>query len=165
MADCRIDFFEPSSLFGIHRLNVNNQEHISNSPEDTFYIGKQLAKLFSKGCTVALTGTLGSGKTQLTKGIACGLGINEQITSPTYTIVNEYSFQSSAFFHIDAYRLNDDKDFEEIGGSEILNSGSICVIEWSDRILKCLPDNVIKISIEITGPSSRLIKISNREDS
>ena len=164
MADYRTDFFK-SAAFETHGLILNGQEFISNSPEDTFFLGKQLAAYLSAGCVVALTGTLGSGKTQLTKGIACGLGINENITSPTYTIVNEYLLRSSSvFFHIDAYRLNGEKDFEDIGGSEILNSGTICIIEWSDRICGCLPDDVINISIDITGSDSRRIKISRQGD-
>jgi len=95
----------------------------------------------------------------LTKGIAFGLGISENITSPTYTIISEYKSSVSSLYHIDAYRLNNDKDFEDIGGPEIINSNGISVIEWSGRILKSLPENTITISIEITGQSSRSIRI------
>jgi len=132
----------------------------TNSPEETFALGKRIACLLSHGSVVALEGALGSGKTQLTKGIAFGLGINENITSPTYTIISEYQSSDSLLYHIDAYRLSNEKDFEDIGGPEIINSNSISVIEWSDRILKSLPENTITISIEITGQSSRLIKIT-----
>jgi len=133
---------------------------VSNSPEETVALGKRIANFLTSGSVVALEGRLGSGKTCLTKGIALGLGITENITSPTYTIVNEYQMNpSSALFHIDAYRLNCNKDFEDLGGDEILNSGGICIIEWSERIQQSIPENSIIISIEIINDNSRKIKI------
>jgi len=139
----------------------------SSSPLETFAIGRKIAGFLLPGSSVALKGTLGSGKTELAKGIASGLGITENMTSPTYTIVNEYAFKRAAkeavFFHIDVYRLNSEKDFEDIGGDEILNSGGICVIEWSDRILNLLPPDCINVSIEITGDTSRSIRITGEK--
>jgi tRNA threonylcarbamoyladenosine biosynthesis protein TsaE len=135
-------------------------DFVSNSPEETIELGKRIAKFLCKGSVVALSGNLGSGKTCLTKGIAQGLGITENITSPTYTIINEYQNTSSpALCHIDAYRLNCDKDFEDIGGDEVINSDRISIIEWSERILKSIPEDSIFIFLEITDPLSRLIKI------
>jgi tRNA threonylcarbamoyladenosine biosynthesis protein TsaE len=132
----------------------------SNSPEETIALGKQIANRLAAGSVVALAGGLGSGKTCLTKGIALGLGITENITSPTYTIINEYQNGSSpALYHIDAYRLNCDKDFEDIGGDDIINSDGISIIEWSDRLSKSIPENSIMIRMEITSPLSRAIKI------
>ena len=140
---------------------------ISNSPDETFALGQRIAALLSdakfSGSIIALKGELGSGKTYLTKGIAFGLGINENITSPTYTIISEYQ-GSRTLYHIDAYRLNNDKDFEDIGGPEIINGQGISVIEWSERIPKSLPDNAITIFLEITGTSSRLIRINGLEN-
>jgi len=132
---------------------------VSNSPQDTFDAGRKIAGALSAGSVVALKGTLGSGKTLLASGIANGLGVSENITSPTYTIINEYP-SSPVLYHIDVYRLNGDRDFQEIGGDEIINSSGISVIEWSERIPKSLPDNALAVSLEITGPSSRLIKIN-----
>ena len=135
----------------------------SSSPDQTFAAGKEISGYLSPGAVIALSGTLGSGKTQLAKGIASGLGITENLTSPTYTIVNEYRLAENSevtFYHIDVYRLENEKDFEDIGGEEILNSNGICVIEWSERITKLLPDDCIRISIEITGDSSREIQVS-----
>jgi len=137
---------------------------VSNSPQDTFAAGRKIAGILSAGSVVALRGTLGSGKTLLAAGIAGGLGIGENITSPTYTIINEYP-SSPVFYHIDVYRLKGDRDFQEIGGVEILNSHGISVIEWSELIPKSLPENALTISLEITGPSSRLIKIDIPEKS
>jgi len=141
-------------------------QFISSSPGETFAVGKEIAVYLSPGTVIALSGTLGSGKTQLTKGIASGLGITENLTSPTYTIINEYGLTENkeiVFYHIDVYRLENEKDFEDIGGDEILNSNGICVIEWSERISKLLPDDCIRISIEITGDSSRMIKVSRKK--
>jgi len=133
---------------------------ISNSPEETIAAGKRISNFLLPGSVVALSGTLGSGKTYLTKGIALGLGITENLTSPTYTIINEYAIKTSAaFYHIDAYRLNDEKDFENTGGLEIINSEGIIVIEWSERISSSLPQNSIFVSLEITGATSRKIRI------
>jgi tRNA threonylcarbamoyladenosine biosynthesis protein TsaE len=136
---------------------------VTNSPEETFALGERIAGLLSHGSVVALEGALGSGKTQLTKGIAKGLGISENITSPTYTIISEYQNSGCVLYHIDAYRLNNDRDFEDIGGIEIINSNAISVIEWSNKILKSLPENTITISLEITGQPSRSIKITGVE--
>jgi len=142
-----------------------NLELVSNSPQETYDLGRLIASKLKDGDVVALRGNLGSGKTALAKGIAKGLGIEENLTSPTYTIVNEYKKDdfSSPLYHIDVYRLSGDKDFEDIGGTEIINSGGISIIEWSERIPKSLPDNSISISLEITGQSSRLIKINGQD--
>lgn len=138
---------------------------VSNSPQDTFAAGQKIALRLVEGSVVALEGTLGSGKTQLAKGIANGLGINENLTSPTYTIINEYKTDGKPpLYHIDAYRLNNDEDFEGVGGDEIIRCGGISVIEWSGRIPKSIPDDAITVCMEITGPSSRLIKIGGLEN-
>jgi tRNA threonylcarbamoyladenosine biosynthesis protein TsaE len=140
-------------------------EVISNSPQETSAVGKLIAEHLNAGSIVALRGTLGSGKTCLTKGIALGLGLTENITSPTYTIINEYQLPSSGrwheirLYHIDAYRLTDDKDFEQTGGLEVIHSDGICVIEWSEIIEKSIPADAVNVFIQITDSSSRLIKI------
>lgn len=138
-------------------------EIITNNPQETFETGRRIASSLKNGSIVALNGNLGSGKTCLVKGMALGLGINENITSPTYTIINEY-FSSPALFHIDAYRLESEKEFEDMGGSELINNPGIFVIEWSEKIINLLPDNIIRVTIEITGASSRLIRINGIEN-
>jgi len=137
-------------------------EFRSESPQDTFSLGQRIASFLTAGSVVALQGELGSGKTYLVKGIAKGLGITETITSPTYTIISEYQ-SSPVLYHIDAYRLLNDEDFENLGGSEIINSGGISLIEWSERIPKSLPSELITIILKITGPGSRLIQINGLE--
>jgi len=135
-------------------------EIVSNSHDDTFSIGIKISSFLCAGSVIALNGTLGSGKTFITKSIAAGLNLTENITSPTYTIINEYPLPSGlVLYHIDAYRLKNINDFEDIGGMEILHSNNICIIEWSERISSALPVNVITITLDITGEQSRQIKI------
>ncbi|MCL2180108.1 MAG: tRNA (adenosine(37)-N6)-threonylcarbamoyltransferase complex ATPase subunit type 1 TsaE [Treponema sp.] len=148
---------------------IDNQirEFISNSPDETLELGRKIAEKLVPGSVAALEGTLGSGKTCLVRGIALGLGMEENPTSPTYTIINEYTLPSLdnsqdrvVFYHIDAYRLDNEKDFIDIGGDEIIRSGGISVIEWSERIKKSIPADSINIKFRITGPSSRSILIT-----
>jgi tRNA threonylcarbamoyladenosine biosynthesis protein TsaE len=115
---------------------------------------------------VALRGGLGAGKTCLVKGIARGLGVREQVTSPTYTIISEYEAYKDGekipFYHIDAYRLRGDGDFSAMGGDEILDSGGISVIEWSENIPGSLPAGAVIIDMVIpagTGNSLREIHV------
>jgi tRNA threonylcarbamoyladenosine biosynthesis protein TsaE len=142
-------------------------ERISNSPEETEAFGKSLAPFLRCGSVIAFRGGLGVGKTCLIKGIACGLGISETVTSPTFTLINEYSGcdggkGSPPLYHIDAYRLADDDDFNNTGAGDCFERG-IVVIEWSERLPRSIPDGAIKIEIEITGPQSRLIRMEGLE--
>jgi len=141
---------------------INYKEIISNSCEETILAGKNTASFLCGGSIVALSGTLGSGKTYFVKGIAAGLGVEDNITSPTYNIINEYYLKEKdiTFYHIDVYRLEGGRDFEDISGYEIIQSGGICVIEWSERIRSYLPKEIISVNIEITGENTRLIKIT-----
>ena len=122
------------------------------------------------GAVVALKGGLGAGKTCFTRGIARALGVTDNVTSPTYTIVSEYSGclngQTLSLYHIDAYRLNGDEDFEGTGAGELLGEAAekaagVAVIEWSERIPRSIPAGAITVEIEITGPQSRLIRIGD----
>jgi tRNA threonylcarbamoyladenosine biosynthesis protein TsaE len=106
-----------------------------------------------------MRGPLGAGKTCLAKGIARGLGIKEEITSPTYTIVSEYP-ASCPFYHIDAYRLSGDDDFASLGGEEFLYGEGISVVEWSDRIPSSIPPEALFVDIEIRGEEERNIRIA-----
>jgi tRNA threonylcarbamoyladenosine biosynthesis protein TsaE len=133
-------------------------EFFSASPEETMALGERLARRLDRGSVVALRGGLGAGKTCLTKGIARGLGIDETITSPTYTIISEYRGRLP-LYHIDAYRLAGDEDFENLGGEELLFGGGVSVIEWSDRIPHSLPEHTVFIEIAISG-GGRIIRIS-----
>jgi tRNA threonylcarbamoyladenosine biosynthesis protein TsaE len=126
-------------------------------------LGERFAEKLKKGSVIALKGGLGAGKTCLVKGIARGLGVAENVTSPTYTIVSEYSTRLKgeiiSLYHIDAYRLNGDEDFENTGAGELMGGGGIAIIEWSERVPRSIPADAITIEIEITGPQSRLFRV------
>jgi tRNA threonylcarbamoyladenosine biosynthesis protein TsaE len=138
----------------------------SSSPEKTCGIGVKIAQQLRKGTVIALYGALGAGKTCLVKGIGLGLMVEEEITSPTYTIVSEYSAKLNGenlpLYHIDAYRLNGADNFTSLGGEEYIYGNGITVIEWSERITASLPENTLNIRIEITGNDSRDIHITRR---
>jgi tRNA threonylcarbamoyladenosine biosynthesis protein TsaE len=122
-------------------------------------LGAEIAAGLGKGNVVALRGCLGAGKTCLAKGIARGLGIREEVTSPTYTIVSEYAAGSLPFCHIDAYRLGGDDDFQAIGGDEYINGESITVIEWSERIPGSIPPPALVVAISILEDGRRSIEL------
>ena len=125
--------------------------------------GEYLAKTLEKGSIVAIEGPLGAGKTCFAKGIAAGLGITEEVTSPTYTIISEYSGflnqEKITVYHIDAYRLRGNEDFSAIGGEEIVFGNGISIIEWSERVIDFVPSAAIKVTIEIKKDNERFIRI------
>ncbi|MDR2247308.1 MAG: tRNA (adenosine(37)-N6)-threonylcarbamoyltransferase complex ATPase subunit type 1 TsaE [Treponema sp.] len=131
---------------------------ISASPEETGAAGEWLAESLKPGSVVALRGTLGAGKTCFTKGIARFLGIEDEVTSPTYTIVSEYAGKIP-LYHIDAYRLTGDDDFIAVGGEEIIGGNGVSVIEWSERIPESIPPEAVIVKIEIFPEGQRKITI------
>jgi tRNA threonylcarbamoyladenosine biosynthesis protein TsaE len=138
-------------------------EYVSSSPQDTEAFGRRLASQLESGSVIALSGGLGAGKTCFVKGIALALGLDENITSPTYTIINEYRLNGRldgcSLFHIDAYRLNGDEDFASTGAGECFSAAGITIIEWSERIPGSIPVGAININIEISGPQSRIFRL------
>ncbi|PQQ68294.1 tRNA (adenosine(37)-N6)-threonylcarbamoyltransferase complex ATPase subunit type 1 TsaE [Acetivibrio saccincola] len=131
------------------------------SQEETIEIGKALGRLLNTGDIVCINGDLGTGKTVFTNGIAKSLGIKEHITSPTFTIVNEYSGRVP-FYHFDVYRIADSEEMFEIGFEEYLYGEGIVVIEWADIIKDILPEEVIQVTIKKNldlGIDARIIEI------
>ncbi len=122
-------------------------QYISNSYNDTFEYGKELAKTLSQGDVLVLTGDLGAGKTALTSGIVAGMNLDNYVSSPTFTIVNEYRNGKTPVFHFDLYRLSDEDELYDIGFEEYLNDEGICIIEWPD-IAKNLIDEYYIVEIE-----------------
>lgn len=121
--------------------------YVSKSPKETLNFGIMIGNKLKAGDIIALKGSLGAGKTVIAKGIALSLDINEDVTSPTYNIVCEYSGRIP-FYHMDLYRISDYDEFEMLGVDHLLFGCGITVIEWSERIIDELPENVITIIIE-----------------
>ena len=119
----------------------------SNSSTKTIEIAKILAKYLSIGDTVVLTGELGSGKTKFTEGVLNHFDLQDEISSPTFTIVNEYHNNKADIYHFDLYRVSDIYEFENIGGEEYFSKG-ICIFEWGELIEDILPNSYLKISFE-----------------
>lgn len=118
---------------------------ISNSEEETKLIGRKFAKDLKKGDVIVLTGDLGSGKTKFTEGVLQFFGLENEISSPTFNIVNEYVNRDVNVYHFDVYRLEDEDEFYTIGGEEYFEKG-ICLIEWGEMIESALPNKYIQIS-------------------
>lgn len=120
---------------------------ITKSLEQTELLGKKLAELLRPGDVIAYYGDLGAGKTAFTRGLAAGLGIREAVTSPTYTIVNEYLSGRMPLFHFDMYRLSSSEELFDIGWEDYLARGGVCAVEWSENVADALTD-AISITIE-----------------
>ena len=133
-------------------------EYITHSPAETEAVGEALAKTLRPGTVLAFRGDLGAGKTAFTRGLGRGLGCTERVTSPTYTIVNEYSSGRLPLFHFDMYRLRSSEDLFDIGWEDYLERGGVCAVEWSENVADAL-DGAIWITIEKTGDDSRKITI------
>lgn len=116
--------------------------------EKTEDFGKEFAESLEKDSVIALMGPLGAGKTTLSKAIAKGLGVTETITSPTFTIVQEYESGRLPLYHFDVYRVHDEEELFEMGFEEYLHKGGVCLIEWADLIEDMLPSKTIRIYID-----------------
>ncbi len=133
-------------------------EYITHSPAETEAVGEALAKTLRPGTVLAFRGDLGAGKTAFTRGLGRGLDCTERVTSPTYTIVNEYTSGRLPLFHFDMYRLRSSEDLFDIGWEDYLERGGVCAVEWSENVADAL-DGAIWITIEKTGDDSRKITI------
>ena len=133
-------------------------EFMTHSPAQTEAVGEALGKILQPGAVVAYRGDLGAGKTAFTRGLARGLGATESVTSPTYTIVNEYLSGRMPLFHFDMYRLRCADDLFDIGWEDYLERGGVCAVEWSENVADAMEDAII-VTIEKTGEDSRRITI------
>lgn len=116
--------------------------------EDTFRIGEMIGEKAEAGMVFCLDGELGTGKTVLSKGIARGLGITEPVSSPTFTILQEYSGGRLPLYHFDVYRIGEPEEMEELGYEEYFYGTGVCLIEWSSRIAELLPKDAVFLTIE-----------------
>ena len=130
--------------------------HISSGYDETQAIAADFAKILKSGDIITLDGDLGAGKTAFTGGLARGLGISGHITSPTFTIVNEYRSGIMPLFHFDVYRLSSMDDLYDIGWDDYINEGGICVVEWAD---------IIRDDLDLPYYEIRITKLSASDDS
>ena len=139
-------------------------EYTSNSPGQTEEIGAALAAGLKPGAVLAFTGDLGAGKTAFVRGLARGLGIAERVTSPTFTIVNEYEGGRLPLFHFDMYRLGSSEELFDIGWEDYLARGGVCAVEWSENIADALEESCIKVDIRRgASENQRTITITGGE--
>ena len=129
-------------------VNSVNRTYESNSPEETFRVGRMLAEDAQAGEVYALVGDLGVGKTVFTKGFAEGLDIDESVNSPTFTILQIYEEGRLPLYHFDVYRIEEPEEMEEVGFDEYIDGDGVCLIEWAGRIEELLPEDVILVHIE-----------------
>lgn len=136
---------------------------VTNSPEETEALGMRLAAKLRPGTVIAYQGDLGAGKTAFTRGLARGLGADEPVTSPTYTIVNEYLTGRIPLFHFDMYRLHSADDLFDIGWEDYLERGGVCAVEWSENVADAL-ESPVQVLIEKTGDTTRTVTITGGAD-
>jgi tRNA threonylcarbamoyladenosine biosynthesis protein TsaE len=130
---------------------------VSSNPEETQLIGLEFARNAPAATVLSLIGDLGAGKTEFVKGLALGLGIDAEVTSPTFTIVHEYRGGGYPLFHMDFYRLREEQELDEIGLDEYLRAGGICAIEWGDKFPGRLPSDSIKVFFHMDDNDRREI--------
>ena len=137
------------------------QVYFSHSAEETARLAARLAETLGPGAVVAFTGDLGAGKTAFTRGLARGLGVQERVTSPTFTIVNEYLGGRLPLFHFDMYRLGSADELYDIGWEDYLARGGVCAVEWSENVSDALEPGAIRVDIR-RGPEEddRVITIT-----
>lgn len=146
---------------GDYSLSISVYSH---SAAETVEIGKKIGALLRPGDVIAYKGGLGAGKTTLTRGIAVGMGLRDDVSSPTFALVNEYRLPGvTPLFHFDMYRINGGAELESIGFFDYLQAGGVIAAEWSENISDELPDGTIFIEIERTGEEERKITIDGGE--
>ncbi len=135
----------------------------SDSPQKTIEIGRKLGKYLEPGDVIYLSGSLGAGKTHFAKGVALGLGVEDHVTSPTFTLINEYEGRMP-FYHVDVYRLEEEEEAHELGLEEYLYGSGVTLIEWPERIKTVLPEDYLAVELRFTGTGSeaRELEISAR---
>ena len=133
---------------------------LTNSPQETEAVGHRLGQVLPAGAVIAYRGDLGAGKTAFTRGLARGLGYAEPVTSPTYTIVNEYLGGRLPLFHFDMYRLASSDDLWDIGWEDYLDRGGLILMEWADRVPLALPRERLDIEIVGSGADPRTVRMT-----
>ncbi len=127
---------------------MNSQIYESQSAEDTFLLGSQMAQLCKKGDIILLNGDLGVGKTIFAKGLGKGLGIHEPISSPTFTVLQIYEEGRLPLYHFDVYRIADVGEMDEIGYEDYFYGNGVCLVEWAGLVQEILPEKSLSVTIE-----------------
>jgi len=139
-------------------------EYVTHSPEETRALGKRLAGALHAGSVVAFTGGLGAGKTAFVSGLAAGFGVSDRVTSPTFTIVNEYEGGRLPLFHFDMYRLGSAEELFDIGWEDYLGRGGVCAVEWSENVPGAMEADAIQVDIALgASENERRITIKGVE--
>ena len=139
-------------------------EYVTHSREETENLGARLADALTGGTVVAFTGDLGAGKTAFVSGLARALGVKERVTSPTFTIVNEFEGGRLPLFHFDMYRLGSADELFHIGWEDYLARDGVCAVEWSENVAEAIEDDAIRVSITRgDGDDDRIITIEGVE--
>ena len=139
------------------------QEYISHSENDTENIGAAFAADLPGGTVIAMYGDLGAGKTAFVRGMARGMGLDCRVSSPTFTIVNEYSGKSRELIHFDMYRLSSADELFDIGWEDYISRGAVCAVEWSENVEDAFFGDEITVTIDKLGPADRRITIEGAE--
>ncbi len=139
---------------------ITGLDFVSNAPEATQQLAETLAHLLAAGDVLALQGDLGAGKTNFVQGLARGLGITEDVNSPTFILANEYLSGRLPLYHIDAYRLENAAEARGFGLDDYLNGDGVTVVEWADRVRAALPDDVLWFGLTYLDETKRRIEVT-----
>lgn len=131
----------------------------TRSPEETIAFAEKIGKLLRGGDIVAYRGGLGAGKTTFTRGLAVGMGLPDEVSSPTFALVNEYRGKELTLYHFDMYRILNAESLETTGFYDYISEDAVIVCEWSENIADCLPENVITVTLEAVGENVRKITV------
>lgn len=135
----------------------------TTDPAQTIALGEEIGRLLRGGEVIAYSGGLGVGKTTITRGISIGMGLGDEVTSPTFALVNEYAGRDRSLCHFDMYRINGGLDLETTGFYDYLDGNNVLAVEWSENIEDELPDDCIRINIERVDDDTRIITLDGDE--
>lgn len=133
------------------------------SPEETIAFAEKLGAMLRGGDIIAYKGGLGVGKTTFTRGLAIGMGLPDEVSSPTFALVNEYRGKALTLYHFDMYRIMNEEALETTGFYDYLSDDCVIAVEWSENIIGCLPNNIITVTIENIGEDKRRIEVKGDE--
>ncbi len=136
---------------------------VSHSPDDTIAFAEKVGSLLKGGDIIAYKGGMGAGKTTFTRGLCKGLRLPDEVTSPTFALVNEYRGEEITLYHFDMYRISGEGDLETTGFYDYISPESVIAVEWSENIEDCLPKDIITIEIETTDENERKITVFGDE--